>query len=298
MNRRAFTLIELLVVLVLGGIVAGAVVHVLRRQQRFFTTAASLLEQRTSLRDATGILPGELRALSAEGGDILAFSDSALDMRATIGSGLVCDTLAGRTGIVVAPAGARNEAPLAAFTTFPQSGDIAVVFDERDPERAADDDWISFDVASVTQTTTRCLGSPVIDPADAGATRISLGFAAGAQLPATVPAGAFVRVLRRVRYRFYRAGSGDWYLGYAEWAGSAFGVVQPVSGPFASYSSSEASGLSLRYFDAAGEVVADGDARRIARVEIKARGMSRGALFGAGTPLTDSQAVGVQLRNE
>jgi hypothetical protein len=105
-------------------------------------------------------------------------------------------------------------------------------------------------------------------------------------------------MLRRVRYRFYRSGTGDWFLGYSEWAGTGFSVVQPVSGPFASYSRRGAGGLALRYFDSAGTELLDvSDAMRIARVSVVARAGTRAALSGARSAVTDSQAIGVRVRN-
>jgi hypothetical protein len=100
-----------------------------------------------------------------------------------------------------------------------------------------------------------------------------------------------------VRYRLYRAGTGEWYLGYAEWDGTAFGTVQPVSGPFASYSRrAGTSGLALRYFDDAGtELTLAADAGRIARVEVVARSLPGSGL--SQTSITDSQAVTVRPRN-
>jgi len=99
MSSVGFTTVELMVALVLGGIVMAAIGTVLRRQQRFYANAAALVEQRVSLRDVTGILPGELRALSPAGGDVLAFSDSAVELRATIGTAIACDTVPGGGGL-------------------------------------------------------------------------------------------------------------------------------------------------------------------------------------------------------
>lgn len=298
MTRRGFTLVELVVVLLVGGIVAAAVGGVLRRQQRFFTNAASLVEQRVSLRDATGILPGELRALAPDGGDVLALSDSALELRATVGAGVACDTVPGGGAIDLAPARGTNATSLSAYSTSPQAGDVALVYDAGATDRAADDGWIALDVAAVASLASVCDGSPLIDPvADAGATRVRLNFS-GARVPASVRPGAFVRVLRRIRYRFYRAGSGDWYLGYSEWDGVGFGVVQPVSGPFAAYSRSGASGLMLRYFDDSGaEVLSATEAARIARIEVVARGRAGAGLSDNARAYVDSQAVFVRVRN-
>lgn len=297
MKRAGVSTIELLIVMVIGGIVAATVGGVLRRQQRFFTNAASLVEQRVSLRDATGILAGELRALSPGGGDILAFSDSALEMRATIGTAIACDTVAGGGAIELVPAQASSSRPLSAYTTSPQAGDVALVFDAGGATDASAAGWSTLEVASAGPRTDVCATSRLIDPAS-GVARLELRFASGARLPSTVSPGAFVRVLRRVRYRFYRTSTSQWFLGYAEWDGIAFGGVQPVSGPYAPYARAGGSGLSLRYFDGAGApVTALADAGRIARIQIAVRGTPGGSLSGGTPALTDSQAITVRVRN-
>ena len=298
MNRRAFTTVELMVVLLIGGIVAAAIGSVLRRQQRFFSSAATIVEHRVALRDATGILPGELRALSPAGGDVLAFSDSSIEIRATIGAAVACDTVPGATAIDLAPARPTRSPPLAAFATAPQAGDIALVFDERAPDDTSDDSWLEREVVGVALAPNVCATSPLLDSADV-LPRLRLRFGPSVPLPATVRPGAFVHVLRRVHYRLYRASTGDWYLGYSEWDGSAFAVIQPVSGPFSSYSRRAANtGLLLRYLDADGlEVSSPLDASRIARVEVVARAGSAAGLSGTGR-VDDAQAVTVRPRNQ
>jgi type II secretory pathway pseudopilin PulG len=296
MKRAGVSTIELLIVMVIGGVVASTVGGVLRRQQRFFTNASSLVEQRVSLRDATGILAGELRALSPGGGDILAFSDSALEMRATIGTAIACDTVAGGGAIELVPAAGPSSRPLSAYTTSPQAGDVALVFDAAASDASAAG-WTTLEVASASPRTDVCATSRLIDPAS-GAARLELRFASSARLPSTVRPGAFVRVLRRVRYRFYRTSASQWFLGYAEWDGIGFGGVQPVSGPYAPYSRGGGSGLSLRYFDRAGApVTAPADAGRIARIQISVRGPAGGSLSGSTRVVTDSQAITVRVRN-
>jgi prepilin-type N-terminal cleavage/methylation domain-containing protein len=295
-RRSGFTLIELAIVLVAGGVVAAAIAGVLRRQQRFFVNASALLEQRVHLREATGILPGELRALAPGGGDVLAFSDSSLEIRATIGAAVACDTLTGGSGLDLAPPRLASGAELAAFTSAPQPGDIALVWDQGATDRATDDMWARVEVAATSPVAGACAASPLLDPlADAAAPRLRLLFTPGAGLPSTVRPGAFVRVVRRVRYRLYRSATGDWYLGYSEWGGSAFGGVQPVSGPFASYARG---GLSLRYFDDASQELAAGSGSdRIARITVVARGVSRVGLAGEAAAAGDSQSVSVRVRN-
>ena len=121
----------------------------------------------------------------------------------------------------------------------------------------------------------------------------------GAALPATIQSGAFVHVLRRVRYRLYRSSTADWYLGYSEWNGAAYSVVQPVSGPFAAYSTRVSStGLSLRYFDADGvEVFPGADVSRVTRVEVAARAARAGGFSPEADSLRDAQDVTVRVRN-
>ena len=294
LSSVGFTTVELMVALVIGGIVMAGIGTLLRRQQRFYANAAALVEQRVSLRDVTGILPAELRALSPAGGDVLAFSDSALDLRATIGTSIACDTLPGGGGLALAASSGR--ATLSSFTTAPQPGDIALVYGGGASDRADDDGWTSLNVAAVASSPAMCVGSPFAAGDERGLPLL-IRFASGSRVSASVGPGAFVRLLRRVKYRFYRAGAGDWYLGYSEWSGPGFTVVQPVSGPFAAYSSRGASGVALRYFDESGvELVYPGDAARIARVGIVARGLVRGTL-AAARPVTDSEAVGVRARN-
>jgi hypothetical protein len=291
-----FTTVELMIALVVAGVVMAAVGSVLRRQQRFYSSAASLVEQRVALRDVTGILPGELRALSPASGDVLAFSDSALELRVTIGTAIACDTVSGGGALGLAPASGQRGS-LSSFTTAPQAGDVALVYAGGATDRADDDTWISLGVADVASSTAVCIGSPFAPRASASEPPLLLRFADPARVPPSVKQGAFVRLLRRVRYRFYRAGTGDWYLGYSEWAGAGFTVVQPVSGPFAAYSSRGASGIALRYVDENGvELVDPGDATRIARVLVVARGTARATLSDA-RPKTDSAAVGIRARN-
>ena len=289
--RAGFSTVELLVAFVMAAVIGTSLSAVLRRQQRFFTNASVVVERRVSLRDATAILQSELRGISPAGGDVLAFSDSALEIRTTIGGAIACDTLPAGTGVDLAPVRPAPAVALASFSTSPQPGDIALVFDQGPSPRDDDDRWIPAEITGSSPVSTGCLTSPFAD-VTVGPLRLRFG---GSPIPATV--GAFVRVLRRVRYRLYRAGTGDWYLGYAEWDGVAFSVVQPVSGPFASYSQrAGASGLALRYFDDAGtQLSLPEDAPRIARVEVVARSASGSGLVQAST--TDSQTVTVRPRN-
>ena len=296
-SRAGFSTVELLVAFILAALVATSLGTVLRRQQRFFTNASIVVERRVSLRDATAILQSELRGIAPAAGDVITFSDSALEIWTTIGGAIACDTVPGRAGIDLSPVRTAPTVPLTGFSTSPQPGDVALVFDQGASPGDDDDRWTASEIAGAAATTNACLTSPLLADA-ADASRLRLRFS-GTPLPPTVGPGAFVRILRRVRYRLYRASTSDWYLGYAEWDGTAFGVIQPVSGPFASYSRrAGASGLGLRYFDDAGAqlTIAD-EAPRIARVEVVARSLAGAGLSQLSSTAVDSQAVTVRPRN-
>ena len=301
-HPRGFTVVELLIALIVGGVVAASLVGVFRRQQRFYVDAGVLLANRVALRDATGIIPGELRSLAPPAGDVIAFSDSSLEIRATIGAAVACDTVAGGDAIHLAPGtspGVVMSPILSAFTTAPEPGDLVLAFNAGAEDVARDDTWASLSVTDVSPGSGLCDASPFAASIPRGSASVRLRFGAGERAPPTVHPGAFVRVLRRVRYRFYRAGTGEWFLGYAEWNGASFAPVQPVSGPFASYQARGTSGLRFRYFDAAGAVLTAGDdPSRIARVEVTARSATDRGVSGTGAIRPDSQTVTIRVRNQ
>ena len=295
--RRGVTTVELIVVLTVAGVLSAAIGTLLRRQQRFYSRAALAVAHRVSLRDATSILPAELRALSPAGGDVLAVSDSSLEIRATIGAGIVCGVAADALTLDVAPTGPASGTTLAAFGMTPQPGDLALVYDAGAPDDSVDDGWVSRDIVSAASTSEACVASPLVPTELAAAAGLRIRVAT--PLPPSVGQSTIAHVVRRVRYRLYRAGSGDWYLGYSEWDGAGYNVVQPVSGPFASYSRRSANtGLLLRYFDADGiEVPAGDDVTRITRVEVVARSVESGGLSDGSGALRDAQNVTVRVRN-
>ena len=299
--RRGFTLVELVIALVVSGVVAASLAGVLRRQQHFYVDAGALVADRVALRDATGILPGELRSLAPPAGDVIAFSDSSLEIHGTVGAAIACDTVAGGDGILLAPGASPDVGSavlLSAFASAPEQGDLALIFDAGADDAATDDAWSSLLIAEVSSGTGLCDASPFADAIPPSRVSVRLRFASAERVSATVRPGAFIRVLRRVRYRFYRAGTGEWFLGYTEWNGTGFEPVQPVSGPFAPYDARGASGLRFRYFDRDGaELTAGADASRIARVEVTARGATGRGLSRGGTIPPESQAVTIRLRN-
>src|SRR5689334_4137565 len=89
-TRPGFTLAETMLVLALGAIVLGLVSTIgnnLRRQLAMQATRLSVAEQ---LGAGAQLLPLDLRAVSPAAGDIVEARDTALQVRATIGSAIVC----------------------------------------------------------------------------------------------------------------------------------------------------------------------------------------------------------------
>jgi prepilin-type N-terminal cleavage/methylation domain-containing protein len=100
--RRGMTLVEILVALVLLGIVSGVVMRVVMRQQRFYQGVNQIMTQRSQLRQATSVLPIDLRACRPVGNDILVASDSSIVFNVTVGTGAVCE-LSGDAAVAMPP---------------------------------------------------------------------------------------------------------------------------------------------------------------------------------------------------
>jgi prepilin-type N-terminal cleavage/methylation domain-containing protein len=297
--RRAFSLVELLLAMVLVGIVGAILARAMVGGQWLYDAMLRVIDQRAQLRDAAAILPDALRAASVRGGDLIALSDSAIELRATIATAVACDVASLGARLELVPATLASGATLAGFADAPQPGDEVVAYDPGTRPGNADDAWRSATITSAGTTTAPCASTALVDPAlDAGRARWRLDVAPA--LPTTVRAGAPVRVLRAARYRLYRSGA-EWWLGYAERVGGAWSTVQPVSGPLRAYAAAGASGLSLAYRDSTGAPLSPAAAATgAARIEIVARAVTRGVLHLPGrpaAPAADSIVTAVALRN-
>jgi hypothetical protein len=262
------------------------------RWQRFNRELSSAAERLDQVDQTTLLLAGDLRAVAPGEGDISAGQarDTALQVRATTLSSIVCDTGAGR--ITLAPANAP--ARLASTLSPPVPGDTAwgLMLDA-----AGGDRWLPFPIAAVTASIGGCtLGGRGILPPNTSGSRTVLTVAAGTELPGP---GTVVRVTRLVRYSLYRASDNAWYLGVREWnpPQARFNTIQPVSGPFLPPARN---GLTFQYRDSLDAPVASGalDTRLIARVEISISSDSgsvpRSRLMGAGS---EQRVLAVALRN-
>ena len=298
-RRRGFTLTELMITVVLFGLVMAVLMNVIVRQQRFYRGANDIIDTRTQIRQAASVLPLDLRAVSSVGADIKAISDSSITVLATIGTAIICGT--GGTEFQVPPLGISRHT-LTSWHSIPVRGDSVFVYDEGGLRGSEDDSWQRVRVDTILPVTNGC--ATYLDPggSENGMQRYIVRL--GSSLSPTVIPGAVVRFVRPVRYRFYRAGDGNWYLGYEQYVASAWGGIQPLAGPYRPYDNTGAtSGLRFRYFNESGTAIGGTDSASrasIARIDLDIRGVGTDARNIAQARIgqfRDSLLLRVAIRN-
>ena len=294
-QRSGLTLLELMVGLVIGGFALALISAISVRQQRVFSDLAEIAAAGGQLRDAAGILPVDLRGISARLGDVHEARDTAIEFRATIASALVCDSAP--AGLVLAPVG-DSVSSLGFGETAVAIGDTAWLLNAADSNA----DWRAFRVSSVASIRGGSCASlaPALTAAERALTRVVVALDSAPQSTAAI--GMPIRFTRSLRYSLYRASDGAWYLGERDWNAvtARFNTVQPVAGPFLSPAQR---GLLLRYADSTGRDLGApvGDTRNIVMVRMELRAAtphSMRALAASGAAKrTDSLIVAVLLRN-
>jgi prepilin-type N-terminal cleavage/methylation domain-containing protein len=296
--RGAFTLIELAVVLAILGVSGAAMGMLLLRQQRFYRGASELLYAREGVRDALEVLAGDIRGI-ATADTVTLLADSAIEVYATIGSSVVCQTPSPlQIGL---PPAMNSGNTLTAFVTEPDTGDLALIY------RVAPD-GVSWERHRIGAFSSRTVAS--VCPQSSGFAREGVGGSPGFELTLSAPSspeihrGSPVRFVRRGRYSLYRGSDGEWYLGYRRCNAigpSACGAIQPLSGPYRGYSRDPAmTGLLFEYFDVQGtRLDASSSPLSLARVDITARAESRQRLSieGRGFRPADSATISIAVRN-
>ena len=223
-RAHGFTLAELVVALGIGGVVLGAFALAVAHQERAYGELARRVRARAALREGLAPLLADLRTISPAAGDLKPghASDSAVELRTTIGSAVVCE-IAGRT----------LTGALASFVTQPETGDTAWAYVASDTGQT----WMPLPIQAA-----------VVHPAESGlcpfpargASALPGGRARHAwyalellDLPPGLAMGTPLRVTRPARYSLYRAPDSKWYLGRREWspARGLFETIQPVGGP-------------------------------------------------------------------
>jgi prepilin-type N-terminal cleavage/methylation domain-containing protein len=254
-RRRGTSLVELMIALTLFGIIGLATLRALDQQARFHSGILAVLEARSQHAAAHEAVAVELRSVSSAASDVNRLSDSAIVFRLPVGAGVACAVVAGAIELVPDTVAAGQA--FASFRTTPQPGDTAWIFDEGPSDASADDAWIPLHVTAATRATGLCAGSPMIDPA-LDAMRPSWRLSVSGTPPATLAAGAAVRLTRISRFALYRGGTGEHWLGFSEIAPGtgAWVTIQPVSGPYLPFNpgTPAASGIALTAWDSSGIV--------------------------------------------
>lgn len=292
--RAGFSLVELIVILTLSAIVMGGLTSVLVRQQRFYRGTADLVETRSQIRQAAGIIPSDLRGVSSIGGDIIQITDTSMVFRATIGQAIACAVVGNI--IVVPPLTLANGNTLASFALTPAAGDTVFVYDDGLTEAANDDEWEAYGLASSADTTNLTSAACDALTGAANATTQRNSFILAGTPDATIQIGAPMRFVRRTRYTLYRATDGAWYLGYCA-PDCAGGTPQPIAGPFLP-GAGGTKGVAFSYQNASGAVTTIPDS--VAQVSIVVRGQTRGVVDMGGyknTYVGDSLRFSVAIRN-
>jgi prepilin-type N-terminal cleavage/methylation domain-containing protein len=265
-DRRGFTLVELLIVAVLGGLIVVATYQVLLTNQRTYTVNNQQIHDQQTLRASMDILFGEIRELSAGGGDLELLHPHGFRARAMRAFGLVCQVNVGLTPpkITVKKVGRWFE-----------GGDSIFLFADNDTELAGDDVWLTGVTSNVDTTGQTCSGTD---------TAQVLSVPALASSTDSVRIGAPVRAYRLYTYG-YLYYMGEYYLGRME----GYSTPVPMVGPIR-----DINGMQFTYYDEDGNVTAV--PANVAQIEVTIRTQS-GVRNSQGNLIEDSITGRVNLRN-
>ena len=306
-GRRGFSLVELIVAVLVASVIGTALVVTLRNQERFYSSATEIVGLRSQLRDAGDVLVSDIRGAAVARYGLQLMTDTAAEFFATLGSSIICVSPGGRT-LFLPPATLSSGTVLTSLLASPDTGDLALIYSMPggNPDSAR---WVESRISSFASRSlaTSCpASSGFTSSMDAAAGRTGFALTLPVAPSAGIRKGAPVRFLRRGRYSLYRSSDGDWYLGYRRCNAigrSVCTTVQPVSGPYLSYSRNGAGtgGLAFRYFDGNGVELLDASlSPTIARIDVVLRGETRRAVSLAGDARAryrDSAVVTISPRN-
>jgi prepilin-type N-terminal cleavage/methylation domain-containing protein len=304
-RRRGFTLVELLIVVVLFGIVSGTLIRVIARQQRFYRGATEMVDVRSQLRQATSLLPMDIRGLSSIDADIQSMSDSAMQFNANFGSGMACGITVASNQIDMPPKNA-NDNIYVSWTEQPAAGDSMFVFDDNVLNGSSDDIWRRYSVKTVQMSTTACDPSDYLDATtEKGLLKPRYRIVTNEAVSPTIRVGAVIRFARPARYSLYKAADNRWYLGYKDFRANSWSTIQPVSGPYQAFAAPGlgTTGISFKYYDYTGAQLNGNSAvimARVARVDVSVRGQGdalRNVAISSGGQFRDSLVVQIAIRN-
>ena len=307
-RRQGMTLIELVISMVLLGLLGSLIVGFLLKQERFYAGANEILQTRTQIRQASVMMPSDLRGISSAAGDIYAMSDTMIEFRSTFGTSYICRNDRSTSQIAIPPVTLAKKSVLSNWTQTPVNNDSLALYVDSTGTSAKDDSWsyhrITTTTIAMSNATPGCTSASLMMGAtDVTTTNPSYNFTLSPQQSATVSAGAAVRFFKKVHYSLYQAADSKWYLGYYDCRTSRTPVcntIAPIAGPLKAYVSGQPqlAGLRFTYYDTTGAVTANRLA--VSRISILLQGQGTSTIqLAGGTPttFTDSLRIEVGLRN-
>ena len=292
--RRGFSLVELLVAMVVAGVVLALLTLTGLRQQRLIADLFDDAALSGQLREASALLPTDLRVLGSAAGDLREARDTALEARGTIATAVVCDTA---RGSVVLAAGTDSADTYTSYATSIQPGDTAWLYQSVN----GNESWVPRAINSVAATAAgRCAPIGPLLRAEVAA-RARTAITLDAAVDAAV-IGRPLRVTRSLRLSLYRSSDGTWNLGERDWNPSTqrFNSIQPLAGPFLP---ANTAGLTFEYLDSNRAAMPTPlvDPRAAAAIAFTLRGETRHAVRALGATQqgrrVDTARVVVLLRN-
>jgi type II secretory pathway pseudopilin PulG len=217
-RRRGYLLVEAVCALVLLGLIAASAGLLLSSARRALVERERRDVAARTERETVELLE---RALVLGDGVVLR-GDTAVEFDQLIGTGVLCAT---ESRALYLPLPTGDAGSLTQWLQRPVADDVIAVHHE------APDLWWYATVDSVQDrvSTEPCAATGGWRAPGAAALRLTVW----EELPADLPVGGAVRLLRRGRFTLYHAGSGDWMLGWRRchpWL-ELCGTVQPVAGP-------------------------------------------------------------------
>ena len=277
-ERRGFTLVELIIVVVLGTLVLAAAMQVLVTNQRTYTAQTAQIQAQQSTRAAMDVLFGELREISAQGGDLVTMSSHSLKVRTMRKFGVVCGVSASSPPVLT----------VTKVGDWFADQDSVFIFADNQTNISSDDDWVDAYVTAVDTSAVTC-GSTT-------AQRLSFGGQSG---KFTAPGGDSVRTGAPMRsFVYYTYGLGTWegktYLGrLGRTGGGLLGASSdkwvPLVGPLKA-----TDGVEFVYLDSIGNVTAT--ATEVRQIQVTVRTWS-GAVDAVGHVVADSLTGTIYTRN-
>ncbi len=290
-QRRGNTLVELIVALPIAAVLGTVAMGLLLDTHRLARRLQSSTEIARELRQAGAVLSAEIRPLSAA--NVVAWTDTSLEMHAVVGSGVVCATPAPNT-IDLLPLNGTDVLRTSWFAA-PNAGDnVWTVLSDTtlmpSPERWAMSTVRTTSATNVSACTTRTLFTK---GNSAGSKPIRLTLSATANV--APHEGTLVRITQRTRYSLYKASDNLWYLGRKSLSATGWSTIQPVAGPL---DTPAHKGLLVQVRDSLEGIFNFGGARTPHSIALKLRSASQWLRATSKPGVVDSLLVHVTLRGQ